>query len=1125
VWIWESIAPIMNTKRIFKLIAILTVSLVMDVMAEEPVLQNGSFENGLKSWSPQQWRGNAAIEIDGDIASAGKSSVRIKSGDGDYAMVVQYLKLQSNTSYKLSFVIRGQSVQGDKTKGGNPIVLLQDTGLEKGKTEILIRPLYMKGDFDWTKEEIDFTTKEVKGKIGLYLGMRYTEGTIWLDNVVLEKTVRDEAQNNTQIKASLMPVEFEQNSYALCENYPGLLLLKSNSQLPSARSCQEKGVRLRIDLPEWACVLDVSSCLPNRIGNERRRIADPVKESRITINGQPYRRFIVTLDPAVYLPTWPWNWKRIFVMAEKNSSGKEGKAYWQLDAGDATTREQSFVLKILPPLLLPSAPAQRFQVLISVLTGLGSTQKDLDDQYFRFWTSLSTQRITLFNHSINTGFDSELKRRIAENFKSLAMLGSTDAVVYYSPAVTGSFKSKLQEPIKDESCKNAKNRGRICPHYTNLDGMIDKYYRDCLTGLKQEYPELPVLVWDFEPDMTPFCEKNRILFQKFLNLPDVPSDTEIRQKYERQWADFRRSQSYQTILKFAAAVHDILPKTELVICSEPLKADTIDGYSGWCPVDIKKADAEMVVDWHLPMIYSQGTKFYDELELTKKQLKKAVFPLIDPSEMLIGYYSRYTPEGIKQNIVAAAALGAPGIGFWLHDAFTGNQLQAISDGFKLVASAEDFYFDGQRVDTEWIITPANVIKRYLPDAGGKNIEVVTPDFIKCARTLVHRKGNEYVLTLLNYSTKNTIFFRAGLPKPEGIYRVSEINGPVYTKNNSDFKAGDLLGGVLIEVPPGGVKVIRVTKIQAASSISGLAQEKIYESLSNELSRITKSNFKEIRRDGVSIKEGLIKGKNPIPVLVLGAGGGTASVNTEEGGKVLSWKPGPSSSDILAHKDLQGELGELIFYDTTQAKIPYRFNLENADIGNGAPHLIMTYMVPPYEGANPTPNPLEGLKLSQTVTLSSDAGTLSFKYAFTNMRTDQKPIKLGFRIRNIPLPGGELAGDEPLTSISKIELQSAGKAFTVKAGAPENNLFLQKGKSIEFLSGTMAPDNWSGGVIKVLAEKGSAHKSLVIEPDIAGTAGVYVWWSNKMFTIELLSNEETLIHGETREYIFRVRIAE
>lgn len=60
-------------------------------------------------------------------------------------------------------------------------------------------------------------------------------------------------------------------------------------------------------------------------------------------------------------------------------------------------------------------------------------------------------------------------------------------------------------------------------------------------------------------------------------------------------------------------------------------------------------------------------------------LEKPCFPFIDPSENMAMYYSRYTPETVKQNILIVAALGGYGIGFWPNDIFDGRYLEAIKE--------------------------------------------------------------------------------------------------------------------------------------------------------------------------------------------------------------------------------------------------------------------------------------------------------------------------------------------------------------------------------------------------------------------------------------------------------------
>ena len=103
-------------------------------------------------------------------------------------------------------------------------------------------------------------------------------------------------------------------------------------------------------------------------------------------------------------------------------------------------------------------------------------------------------------------------------------------------------------------------------------------------------------------------------------------------------------------------------------------------------MDVRLSDADYGLFMNMP--YYQGVRWYDDLAFNRKSLKTPNYPLIDPSENMEMFYSRYTPEGVVMNMVAAAAQGARGIGFWPGDNFDGKYLHAIAEGSGMIADGE-----------------------------------------------------------------------------------------------------------------------------------------------------------------------------------------------------------------------------------------------------------------------------------------------------------------------------------------------------------------------------------------------------------------------------------------------------
>ena len=133
------------------------------------------------------------------------------------------------------------------------------------------------------------------------------------------------------------------------------------------------------------------------------------------------------------------------------------------------------------------------------------------------------------------------------------------------------------------------------------------------------------------------------------------------------------------------------------------------------------------------MPYYAGARFFDDVAFNISSVKKPFYPLIDPAEKLESFYAQYTPEKVLQNILAVAAVGGIGIGFWPDDAFVSDYFKAISDGFGMIAENEDFYFKGKRVEKEFTFQPVNAIRKTVKDKEGKEHLLHFPDFPRTLR--------------------------------------------------------------------------------------------------------------------------------------------------------------------------------------------------------------------------------------------------------------------------------------------------------------------------------------------------------------------------------------------------------
>jgi hypothetical protein len=195
----------------------------------ENLIQNGDFaqitDNQLpEKWTVQSWGpplGKISL-----IQSADQKEMRAIHFENQNAeqqtFLVQSLKLESNQDYLLSFYIKAEEIRGTEPYHGGMIYLL-----DSGNALFSIgSSLYCHatGSFDWQKVEYRFRTPVLQNSIcSLVLALRQASGVVKLAELKLE---RIEPVEQSDYQVSLYPVDFQNNAYALCQDFPAALLLQ-----------------------------------------------------------------------------------------------------------------------------------------------------------------------------------------------------------------------------------------------------------------------------------------------------------------------------------------------------------------------------------------------------------------------------------------------------------------------------------------------------------------------------------------------------------------------------------------------------------------------------------------------------------------------------------------------------------------------------------------------------------------------------------------------------------------------------------------------------------------------------------------------------------------------------------
>lgn len=936
----------------------------------------------------------------------------------------------------------------------------------------------------------------------------------------------------------IYPIRLQDNVYNLCESFPGGLLIRFFGDL---KKLNKKPVSIVLDLPENIEYVGSSGYMPSKIENNIPEFAmDQFTAEQFMREGKKYNRYIININPSVYrsmtaTPTW-WNSDRLYLKTKKETSAHGGIAFWELKAGEESCARDSFLINVLPPLKSPAKKCSRFGLLVSRLASLTVPSGEISNAHTDYWFGLHEKPLTLA--ALNKKYSPEYFKKISGKFEFIIM----EANEFGTPYFINTFNKKEDLENKLPPSVDYQNKPlkasiiQVSPWYLIKDpeGIVwNKSFSKFADSVKNSPVKIKSIVWDIEPGAKDHCfsQENREEFQKFTGLEAIPTIEEIRKNYTEKWFAFRVEQHRLIIQQFSKAMRKYLPDTKFILCTDPLQEGKTQ-VSDWCGVDARLSDND--VDMHMNMPYYSGLQYYNNLELNMKYLKKPNFPLIDPAENAESFYFRYTPEKVKQNIIASAALGAAGIGFWPEDLFDGRYLVKISEAFDIVSCAESFYSSPRCAIKAFEWEPVNVIKKTFKSDNNSDFELQFPNLQEKVKVISHKNSEGYLITILNYEGTNTAILKLSLDETAAQwYQVTEVGSgnKIYTKNGSNFSGNDLKQGILVSVSPDEVKAIKIasslTQKHSVSPDKTLPQEKLQEKLQTELSQIkVQDDVYKIKKDGTSIISwsSINENKTRTPYMKMIGKERFLRIDTRKGSDIIGWENNKIERDdilVIRWSD-RGFLGRLVLNDKSQLPSPYDFKIEKTSVSNTGTEVIFKYKVPSFQGANPLPNPLDGLEITKTVTLSPDGRECNIKFEFLNNNPMKNKMTFGFRINNYPRIGSFIAGNKTVSEIGEIVFtDTEGKTGKIYSDSPLNNLILKKNANTSFETKATV-ENWNGEEVKAIAHNANSSSVVRFIPD-PKMAGLYVWRSKKDYTLEFLSQDLELPFGKTEEFSTKIII--
>lgn len=1135
-------------KKLF--IALGFLASISGISADDPLVRNGDFTELNPKQMPAVWykgfpEKQGTWSIDDKVFNSPPHSLCITNTDPDqYSLYSQKITLTPGTDYKLSFWMKGENITSDNPKNG-AYIYIDDAKTQNIVIDGTFNGKWKKatGNFDWQKVDLLFNSgKTAEARIGLVLYK--ANGKAWFDSIRLEAVAA--VKNSSEIFTSdLFPVNYQKASYSLAGNFPGVLSFSCKGDKSKAGD-----LKLIFELPDECELIGAAWFFPSAkdVDGSSVYAQEKVTAEKITADGKNHTRYAVSLNKGFINQLNPaslaWNnYERIYIRKNKPSNTEKATVSWYLSNDTWKSETKKFDLYYLPAIKNNPAPAKKFESMICYMNSTTAPFEDVRNEYLNYWTSLSSINHTLDIFGWNN-LSGDLRKKITDKFKVDLFLASKHATPYMG----------FDRWRKDSCAKNSEaeipllimDNGKeipdaACPSYIASSSFTAPYWSDYVANKiseKMKFCNGNRIIYDVEPGAMNhcFCQTCQKEFKKFIEPEDFSDIKEIKKKYAAKWFDFRVAQNNVLISRLAEFLKTRFPKKEFWLCTDPVH--TKQTLSEWCGVDARLADK--YVDGHMNMPYYEGLQFYDDMKLNMASLKKANIPLVDPTEMDEMFYIRYTPEGVAQNIIASAALGCKGFGFWPFDFFDGRYLEPVSRAFASVSKAEDYYFSDEKV-SDLSAGAVNIYSQEFTDEGRK-ITATFPDFAETLKIHFNQKGTARLVTLINYNKKFAAIAKIQMSSADDVeYNMTELDsGKIHSseKGKSTISGKALKEGVLTEIPAGSYKVVELSPRIAATGIKNqeevILQETLRTKLTAESARIASlCQFSEKKSaDGKASISWGDPDKNKVPELKLSNGINCAYVSTDKAGGIISWreKSASVSDDFIADKNYSGIIGNIVFYDDKNAANRNNYSIKTMEIDkNNCPLVTLFHKIEPEQSANAESTesaPIDGVEITKDVRLEKDGSVLTVKFSIKNASLSGKAIKTGFRIKNYPFTGSALSGNEPPVKISTVSTTVNGTEQVVSGNFKTNNIFLAAGNSSLGFAGQIdtKPIDWTVSPVKITATEGNHKRILSITPDMKNTAGFYVWWSpTSGFTIELLSREFTIPFGDTITYECSYRI--
>ncbi len=732
--------------RIVVFSGIVCLSLHVLALADSVVFED-DFESGdpAARWRFVAARGTCFGRIDSENALSGRRSLRLSIPNDVTARaqwrLIRNIPVKPDTDYEFSFQLLSLNVSGEVYG------ILYENGLERPDRWHLTPKV--NGSADWSGQTVRFRTREDAKFLRLVLKLRHGTGYVWFDDVRLIEFPPEPRRVPPRV---LVPPEDDgfplQAMWTPAQWTRGGVLSLARGHL-NPLSLFFRGARERLREP--ALVIDTPAGITVRGPLRRGRgPAPPDTPDRIVFrDGRAIATF--ALDP-VYLARGrfgrTFHWENYFHLDADVTpeAPAAGELRWHFvnagTTGPTHTLRLTVTENIPPPLVCPPD----FQILVQHTGALRTPRGKARARLVR----------QLRSAGIGGGLGLSFYEpdRIAWD-RQLQALG-------FAPH-TWRFEGYYGACPDDRRCVMSSgkvSKARVCPlaqlervnpWYDNLRN----YYKTKLAG------GLKRIIIDYEPPTRHacFCPRCRAAFAKKFGLDAAELETMsprqiLADPYAAKWGAFRAGQNGAIVALHSEIIHSIDPAVKIGLCSWPGTAAAAANGG-----DIRRFDP--CVSWHMPMIYTKGTAYFDTVTETCARTAKPVLPFVELSDL--SQPRCLSPGELRLNLLATGLAGGKGAVLWVG-------IECLdADYMAMVARAVREIRDLRRLvpysprTPDWLtVGPEQTLARTIT-VDGKPVKIQPPTAHPQLRWRIWGNGERAMIAVLNYDPRKsrTLVIRFG----------------------------------------------------------------------------------------------------------------------------------------------------------------------------------------------------------------------------------------------------------------------------------------------------------------------------------------------------------------------------